>query len=75
MKFFLLKKFSEFLNAQTHFNLKRLSASGFLLETFSKEKHAFNNEERVLEIARMIGGSENIESAISFAKEKLKAQE
>ncbi len=41
MKFFLLKKFSEFLNAQTHFNLKRLNASGFLLETFSKEKHAF----------------------------------
>ncbi|MGL2617795.1 hypothetical protein ACQJ54_04240 [Helicobacter pylori] len=41
MKFFLLKKFSEFLNAQTHFNLKRLSASGFLLETFSKEKYAF----------------------------------
>ncbi|WQW26250.1 NFACT family protein [Helicobacter pylori] len=41
MKFFLLKKFSEFLNAQTHFNLKRLSASSFLLETFSKEKHAF----------------------------------
>ena len=41
MKFFLLKKFSEFLNAQTHFSLKRLSASSFLLETFSKEKHAF----------------------------------
>ncbi|WQU43496.1 NFACT family protein [Helicobacter pylori] len=41
MKFFLLKKFSEFLNAQTHFSLKRLNASGFLLETFSKEKHAF----------------------------------
>ncbi|WP_104748416.1 DNA recombination protein RecN [Helicobacter cetorum] len=34
-----------------------------------------NNEERILEIARMIGGSENIESAISFAKEKLKVQE
>ncbi|GAA8292708.1 NFACT family protein [Helicobacter pylori] len=41
MKFFLLKKFSEFLNAQTHFSLKRLSASSFLLEAFSKEKHAF----------------------------------
>ncbi len=41
MKFFLLKKFSEFLNAQTHFSLKRLNASGFLLETFSKEKHTF----------------------------------
>ncbi len=41
MKFFLLKKFSEFLNTQTHFNLKRLSASSFLLEAFSKEKHAF----------------------------------
>lgn len=41
MKFFLLKKFSEFLNAQTHFSLKRLNASSFLLETFSKEKHAF----------------------------------
>ncbi|RKV25058.1 hypothetical protein DD741_07320 [Helicobacter pylori] len=41
MKFFLLKKFSEFLNIQTHFSLKRLNASGFLLETFSKEKHAF----------------------------------
>ncbi|WP_154417910.1 DNA repair protein RecN [Helicobacter pylori] len=45
-----------------------------------KENHkslakTLNNEERVLEIARMIGGSENIESAISFAKEKLKAQE
>ncbi|RVZ25727.1 fibronectin-binding domain-containing protein [Helicobacter pylori] len=41
MKFFLLKKFSEFLNIQTHFSLKRLNAFGFLLEAFSKEKHAF----------------------------------
>ncbi|WP_104748415.1 NFACT family protein [Helicobacter cetorum] len=41
MKFFLLKKFSEFLNTQTSFTLKRLSASCFLLETFSKEKYAF----------------------------------
>ncbi|AFI03504.1 DNA repair protein [Helicobacter cetorum MIT 00-7128] len=33
------------------------------------------NKERVLEIARMVGGSENVESAINFAKEKLKVSE
>ncbi|AFI05948.1 NFACT family protein [Helicobacter cetorum] len=43
MKFFLLKKFSEFLNTQTSFNLKRLNQAQFLLETFCQDakKYAF----------------------------------